>query len=839
MLNRGFLFLIIIFLDHTNSLAQVGEKPNIIIIMFDDLNDWVTGFNEHPQTSAPNIAKIASFGTTFLNAYCSAPVCAPSRTSWLTGKNPNYTGIYNNEEYNDYDFRANFPTEKYIVTLPEYLKDVGGYYTISLNKIFHADSYYPDYDEVTTDNCAKSLSWNKAIYKPYSNTLLNAGKSAGEDIEKFQWAKLDSTMVYQMQDYAITDSAILFLNQYHTNQSDFCNKPFFLALGYHRPHQELFIPEQYFLDEYIEDFNEVPFDIPYNFPEDSYPYNGVVLAPQPSVPYSDIDQLGYMSNKFAPPGIHNELVNWGENLVPLPIINDSLTDEERKLLLFKSKMANAVMAYLAAIKFADEQLGRFWSALESNPEILNNTIILIASDNGYALDEKAHWKKRGLWETDIRIPFIVDDMRNPAEKSSTIPVSLLDIFPTICDFANIDPPINTDSGNYLDGISAKEIYSDTTIIYERPVLSIFKDSASLEASCLEQYSVRNDRFNYIEYHSNNLPPILSCDSINTITEKELYEIGTYRNVDPNEWNNLAGDSTYDAVINYLQKWLPGEILENKKTFKILIQFDEMNCAHTAADSVNLHFNLFNNQGILVAPPEDNIYIWTNNLTQDTLYGIESHFRINLIAESILELQNNMLFTVQMIDTITHQINALDIKSISLKDENTPSINFELQELYDGTAIQINNILLKGIYNDIVWDFGDGFIYSGSNPPIHSYNSPGNYVISATLYYGFNNICSIPFKKEFILTSKALLPQNLLLVYPNPTKSNLTLYTQELVQDGEILIYSISGEKVKSVSLTNNQSFNIDIPVSELSQGLYFVVLRAGKNYYPGQFIKTN
>ena len=78
----------------------------------------------------------------------------------------------------------------------------------------------------------------------------------------------------------------------------------------------------------------------------------------------------------------------------------------------------------------------------------------------------------------------------------------------------------------------------------------------------------------------------------------------------------------------------------------------------------------------------------------------------------------------------------------------------------------------------------------------------------------------------------------LLVYPNPAQNNLFIHTQNLVEDGEILIYSISGEKVKAVSLANNQTLNISLSISELTQGLYFIVFKTGIYCYPGQFIKT-
>ena len=192
----------------------------------------------------------------------------------------------------------------------------------------------------------------------------------------------------------------------------------------------------------------------------------------------------------------------------------------------------------------------------------------------------------------------------------------------------------------------------------------------------------------------------------------------------------------------------------------------------------------------------------------------------------------------MIDTLSHAINALDIKTIILKEDSTPSIKFEVQQLYNSNTVALSNITMNGNYSDLLWDFGDGSTYSGANPPEHTYNSSGTYTITASCYYGNQNICVAQFKQVCVLTTNTLFPANLLLVYPNPAQNNLFIHTQNLVEDGEILIYSISGEKVKAVSLANNQTLNISLSISELTQGLYFIVFKTGIYCYPGQFIKT-
>ena len=117
-------FLLISFLFPLWVSAQTGDpKPNIIFIVLDDLNDYVEGFGGHPQAETPNLFALEQKGISFLNAFTNSPLCAPSRTSFLIGKNPDYTEIYDNENYISIPFRDNFPPDKYLVTLPEWLKD--------------------------------------------------------------------------------------------------------------------------------------------------------------------------------------------------------------------------------------------------------------------------------------------------------------------------------------------------------------------------------------------------------------------------------------------------------------------------------------------------------------------------------------------------------------------------------------------------------------------------------------------------------------------------------------------------------------------------------------------
>ncbi len=804
--------------------------------MFDDMNDWVEGFDGHPQTSTPAIADIASNGTIFLNAFCSAPVCAPSRTSLLTGKNPTYTGIYNNEEYIDTDFRANFPPEKYIITLPEYLKDNAGYYTYCMDKIFHADQHFPDYDIETIDNCSKSLSWNQMISVGNAGGVNNAGEELGQSIENFEWAKLDESYTTSMQDYAVTGDAINFLSSYQDNPEQYCNKPFFLALGYHKPHLQLYIPEQYFLPDYIIDFYEEPFNIPYNYPQNAFPYNGVVLPPQPSIEYQDYDSLGFMGQALAAKGLHDNFKDWVDSFDVLPVINDSLSYNESNDILIASKRANATMAYLAAVKFIDEQLGRFWTALEENPEILNNTILILASDHGYSLDEKKHWKKNGLWETDLHIPYIIVDFRNINQQVSYIPVSLLDLFPTICDYAMVPPPRFPDSTIYLEGKNLRPLIENNSLKYESPVISTYKSDFDKQAGCMEQFSVHNGRFHLIQYHSNNIEGNLECDSLNSILEEELYEIGVNRDLDINEWNNLSKNADYTPVKEFLVQWLPGNALFTQKTFKPIIGIEDVPCLVNEIDTLALSIILYDTSGILISAPSGYKYIWTNNLTTDTLFGPATSFPLQSLGSDIYNSNDFIILYLQMVDTISNVIVGFDLKSVYLNDDESLNVDFNVTSDSISTTVTISNIFISGSYNKMWWDYDNGYIYYGSDPGPYVYPEYGTFSITCYVNYGNGDECIDSFTNSIQTISFGDDADNFLFVFPNPASGFINIATKELVEEGEIIIFEPSGKPVNNYTLQNNYLLINKIDISQIKTGIYFITLKTPSSIYTTKLI---
>ena len=570
-------FYTLFFLLALGAVLHAQTPPNFVIIIADDLNDWVQGYNGHIQTKTPNIAKIEKKGTTFTNAYCNAPKCAPSRTSLITGKDCLYTNVYNNDDVGCKNFRKNFTEAKgnpTVFTIPEMLKDSAGYFTYTISKVMQCYAGLPDYDTTIADPCLKGLSWSKAISFGADGgagegggdlaDILDYGDANDDGVNGFRFTPIPDTMEDNMMDYIATDTAINFINDYASNPENYCNKPFFLTIGYKRPHGPIYIPEKYFLPYYNVDWEQNPYNKSYNDPVGTLPYNGVVMPPQPDPMWSDYDALpvgGVAHSLNEDDWVHDDFLEFGDYLLgdPFPpVIDAALSDSAKLFVVQESERANGVMAYLASIKFVDAQIGRLYNAIKLHPEIFNNTVFIITSDHGYSMGEKTHWRKGCLWETDIRIPLIIADMRTPIKKTTKRPVTLLDIMPTVLDLAGVTYPTFPDSSLYVDGFSLLPLLADPNATWDRPVLSSIELHGEGEGHCFPQYSVRDDEWHYIRYKTNGAP-YPACNEAASEIQEELYHIGKNRNIDPNEWTNLADNPAYDYIKEDLVTYIPGGV----------------------------------------------------------------------------------------------------------------------------------------------------------------------------------------------------------------------------------------------------------------------------------------
>lgn len=357
-----------------------GQRPNVLFISVDDMNDWVGCLGGYPGVQTPNIDALAKRGVLFSNAHCAAPLCNPSRTALLTGRRPSRTGIYNNDQY----WRPNIPDA---VSLPAHFKN-NGYHVAGVGKVFHhvvGHNSPPDWHEfqlqVFDDPWYRRTEWYpwvKKIPAPEGHPFNGLKNFQGE----FDWGVLPKPEG-EYGDMKAVDWADQFLRREQ-------QKPFFLAVGLWHPHIPMFAPQHYY---------------------DLYPDSKVRIPQGPEDDLKDIPPIG---QQFA-----------------------GFRRDEHERIVKEGKWRDAVRSYLASISFADAMIGRLIKSLDNSAHA-KNTVIVFWSDNGWHLGEKQHWHKSTLWQRSTHVPLIFAGPGLRAEgKARTQPVNLLDLYPTLIEMCSL------------------------------------------------------------------------------------------------------------------------------------------------------------------------------------------------------------------------------------------------------------------------------------------------------------------------------------------------------------------------------------------------------------------
>ncbi len=246
MKRRGSLIILSVIFSVLNSYSgnKIGEKPNVLFITIDDMNDWTTVFDKNNPIKIPIIEKLADRGVFFTKAYCSSPACNPSRASVMTGTRPHKTGIYGNSS----DWRGTLPKIK---TIQRYFKE-NGYFVCGSGKIFHHQKDWAFHDNASFDEYLMM-----AINEPYPDKKLNGLDWYGS--RNTDWGAWPDD-IKKTADYRTAEYAIQKLNQKF-------DQPFFLNVGIYKPHSPFFVPQEFF---------------------DKYPSKNVVM---PRIPENDMDDL--------------------------------------------------------------------------------------------------------------------------------------------------------------------------------------------------------------------------------------------------------------------------------------------------------------------------------------------------------------------------------------------------------------------------------------------------------------------------------------------------------------------------------------------------------------------
>lgn len=387
--------------------AAPAKKLNVLFLMADDLNNDL-GCYGHPLVKSPNLDKLAARGVKFDNAYCQYPLCSPSRTSLFTGRRPNQTHILSNAGPNkDGTYKTSPHFREFIpdtVTLPQLFRQ-NGYYVARVGKMYH----YHVPGQIGTDGLDDKPSWEHVVNprgrdKDNEDEIISLNPDAKPDTRlgsTVSWFAADGRDDEHTDGIGATE-AIKLLEQKK-------NSPFFLAVGFFRPHTPYVAPRKYF---------------------DLYP----------------LDKISIPST------------NWPETVPPAAYLSSK--PEQRTMTDLQRKQAQ--QAYFASITFMDAQVGRVVDAL-ARLGLAENTIIVFMSDHGYHTGEHGLWQKKSLFEICARVPLLIVPPKGKKTGGvSPRNVELVDVYPTLAELCGLKAP------EYIDGASLKPLLEKPEAKWDRP-----------------------------------------------------------------------------------------------------------------------------------------------------------------------------------------------------------------------------------------------------------------------------------------------------------------------------------------------------------------------------------
>lgn len=438
------------------SAFAAETRKNVLLLVSDDCGPRMGTYGGEALT--PNIDALARSGVRFDRAYCQYALCNPSRTSFLTGLRPDTTGVYDNAM----EFRKVIPD---MVTMPQMFKN-NGYAVARIGKLYH----YGVPKEIGTNGLDDPQSWEQ-VWNPRGrdcddeDKIFSIGVGAGSSADKskgmagkvlvgsgnyggtLSWLAAGGTDAEQT-DGKIAAQAISFLQEKRA-------KPFFLAVGFFRPHTPFVAPKPYFAD---------------------YPKDKVTLVPDPTGDRANKPQVALSNTAVA---------NYG------------MTEDTQRA---------AKQSYLASTTFMDAQFGLVLAELKKQG-LDKNTIVIFISDHGYNLGEHGLWQKRSLYEDSARVPFIIHDPDSKANGRPTKRLAeLLDLYPTLADLCGLAPD------KRVEGKSLRALLEDpnrpwANAAYTQVDFGAINAGGKNKAANPERKvgrSVRTERFRYTEWNQGKL-----------------------------------------------------------------------------------------------------------------------------------------------------------------------------------------------------------------------------------------------------------------------------------------------------------------------------------------------
>ncbi len=396
-------------------LPSMGlAQPNVLLIISDDLNTNIGPYMEIEEHT-PNLDRLAEEGVQFSRAYCQYPLCGPSRASFMSGLYCETNGIINNSHVIG-SFRAVTPALADHPSLAGFFREQG-YYSARVSKVYHMgvpggiERGEPGGDDPDSWDYAYNVMGPETM-SPGTLELLSPGNlHYGSNFARMI---IPDDREFTQADYLATSQAIAILeNRVMPAAPDGTNKqkekkeaPFFLAVGLVRPHVPLIAPENCF---------------------EPYPVD--------------------------------------EAVIPEVVVGDNVPEQAlhrnnaRVWQMDQGQKKKTISAYMASVRFMDQQVGRLLDALD-RLGVREETIVVFLSDHGYNLGEHDCWSKVSLWEGSVRVPMIISDPRHPQKHGTTMEdiTELIDLYPTLvelCGLTDKQPEIlqgSSRAAHILDGV---------------------------------------------------------------------------------------------------------------------------------------------------------------------------------------------------------------------------------------------------------------------------------------------------------------------------------------------------------------------------------------------------
>jgi arylsulfatase A-like enzyme len=393
------------------SILQTNEKLNVLLIIADDLNCDIGAYG-NLVVETPNIDRLAERGILFENAHNQYPLCGPSRASFMTGMYTNQTKITRN----NMNLRNSVPD---VITLGQRYRQQG-YQSVRIGKIFH----YDNPSAIGTSGNDDIYTWDQTV-NPYGRDKIEEYKINTLTPRRYggtlSWLAADGKDDEQTDGIAASEAI--------KKLDDFAKRgtPFFLAVGFFRPHTPFVAPKKYF-DLYDQEKIEIP--------ETSSNY--LATLPEPAV--------------------------------------KSIRAKKNQLNLEKERAQEIKEAYYATISFVDAQVGRILDKLEAYG-LDKNTVVVFTSDHGYHMGEHGHWQKQTLFENATRIPLIISAPNLEKKGATSIsPVELIDLYPTLMELTNISTP------QHVVGKSLEPIINNVNALVRGSALTRWRNGYSIKTT---------------------------------------------------------------------------------------------------------------------------------------------------------------------------------------------------------------------------------------------------------------------------------------------------------------------------------------------------------------------